>query len=157
MLSSPYQEDTQGIKINEEYARQAAHNFSQIRSTKPDGDTKIIALSLTDGTNGEYIEQAYFEELIETLEADNSYRVVLLSNRNDYENDLVNSLNEKFDNKLITINADTSVLPAVLVNIDCLVSCSNTTLAMAEAVDIPTIEICLNLNKALSLIKRTDI
>lgn len=149
MLASPTSPGMLSININEDYAREAASNFMKIRSMKGN-DTKIIGFSLTDGVNGEYIEEAYFQDIIETLESDENYKVVLLSNKNQYEIDLVNSLNEKFNNSLITISAEMSVLPSVLVNIDCLVSCSNSTLAIAEAIDIPTIEVALNVNKAMS-------
>jgi ADP-heptose:LPS heptosyltransferase len=149
MLSSPITPGTVNINMNEEYTREAAANFTKIRSLKG-GDIKVIALSLTDGVNGEYIEESYYTEIIETLESNEKYKVVLLSNRNNYEIDLINNLNGIFNNSLITISSDITVLPSVLVNIDCVIGCSNTTLALAESVDVPTIEITQDVNKALS-------
>jgi len=149
MLSAPYQDTTCGIKIDENYAREAYNNFAKIRESKGSSNTHIIAVSITDGRGGEYIDHESMIELIDTLESSEDYKVVLLSANSDYEREIVNKLNSEFNNSLITIKAQTEAMPAVMSNIDGIISCSNITLALAEALDVFSIEVCVDANNSI--------
>lgn len=141
MLLSPIDTEADILKIDAELAKTANLNFSKIRASKNNGDTKVIGLSLTDGVSKEYIDTNSLVEIIDTLEASEEYKVVLISDGAEYERETVNELNKEFNNSLITINAQKSALSAIMSNIDGLISCSNYAVAIGEACDAFVIEL----------------
>lgn len=142
MLNMPCHKEGKKIKINEDYSSIAAQNMTKIRKSKETtSNADIVAISLEEGSSGESIDFHSLCEIIDTLESSERYRVVLLLNGKETEKTLVNDLNYKFDNKLISINCDYTTLPSVLMSVDALVSVPNTQMAIADALETQIIEI----------------
>tara|TARA_B100001971_G_scaffold213155_1_gene245526 strand:+ start:116370 stop:117944 length:1575 start_codon:yes stop_codon:yes gene_type:complete len=141
MLLSPIDNSIEVLKIDNELASTASVNFNKIRLSKGSGKTKVVGVSLSDGRGKEYIDTTSLVELIDVLESSNEYKIVLISSGEEYEKEIVNSLNAEFNNSLITISAQKSALTAIMSNLDALVSCSNFALATAEACETFTIEL----------------
>lgn len=150
MIQAPIDTEIEVVKVDHELALTATSNFNKIRSSKNNGQAIVVGISLTDGRYKEFIDNESLVELIDVLETSNEYRVVLISSGNDYERDTVNALNAEFNNTLITINAQTQAISAIMNNLDCLVSCSNTSLAIAQACDTFTIELINEGNNEIS-------
>ena len=129
------------IKVNEEYSVVAAQNFARIRQMNGSPATIVVGINLAAGYDGYNISQETYKDLIETLEDSKDFKPVLLLNGKNYQRELVNTLNQEFDNKLISINIDTVALPSVVSNIDVMISASNDQLAFADAMDTKAIEL----------------
>lgn len=137
-----YDSDANKIRINEEYAAVAASNFAKIRKTKNSStNANIVGISLQKSFQAKELDFHSIIDVIETLETSDNYRAVLLISGTKEEKDFANELNYKFDNKLISINADLSAVPSVLMNLDFLVSTNNEHLILADALDTKTIEV----------------
>lgn len=142
MLNMPCHKEGKKIKINEDYSSIAAQNIAKIRKSKQTtGNADIVAISLEAGANNDSIDFHSLCEIIDTLESSERYRAVLLLSGKETEKSLVNDLNYKFDNKLISINCDYTTLPSVIMNVDALVSVPNAQMAIADALETRIIEI----------------
>lgn len=142
MMNMPYHQEGNKIKINEEYSAIATQNMTKIRKTKETtSNADIIAISLETGMDGQIIDFHSLCEMIDTLESSDRYRAVLLLTGKPSEKQLVNDLNYKFDNNLISISTDYSALPSVLMNVDALVSVRNNQMAIADLLETRIIEI----------------
>ena len=141
MLQSPIDTEIEVIKVDRELALTANTNFNKIRGSKNEGNTIVVGISLTDGRYKEYFDNDSLIEVIDVLETSREFKPVLITSGNEYEKDTVNKLNAEFNNSLITINAQTQSISAIMNNLDCLISCSNSSIAIAEACDTFCIEL----------------
>ena len=133
---TPYSDAAIKIRQNEEYTLMASQNFNRIRQMNGSSDTKIIGINLEAGYDQYLYSKEMLIQLVETLEECSDYKPVLLLNGEQYQKDLVNQLNEKFNNSLISINMDTEALPSVLANIDLMVTTSNDQMSVADMMDV---------------------
>ena len=148
MLGLPLKTDYIKVRTDENYSVVAAQNFKRIREMKGSAGTFVVGLNLETGIDGYSLDIETYAELIEAIEESNDYKVVLLLNGKNYQRSLANELNAKFDNSLISINIDITALPAVIGNLDAIVSTANTTLALSDIMEAK----CIELRKAEKII-----
>lgn len=137
-------QSTKTLIIREDHAKIAEQNFRKIRESHGGPTTKIIAVSLAPNYHNEILDTDSIEELVEELEQSHEFKVVLLIENNNMQKELVNKLNFKLNNKLISISAQKEALTGVLVNVDVVVSANNAHLYVADVLGIPAIEIVKN-------------
>lgn len=141
MAKTPIHSDIEKIKNNPDYAVVAGQNFSRIRLMKGSPATFIVGINLEAGYDGYGIEMDTYIDIIETLEESNDYKPVLLLNGKNYQRQIANDLNKHFNDNLISINIESIALPAVLSNLDSIISASNDQLAVADAMETRCIEL----------------
>jgi hypothetical protein len=142
MCSTPYIREGSKVKFNNEFTQVATTNFSRIRQSLPTIQaTYIVGVSLKPSFGGRYLCEESLEDFIETIESSENYRVVLIANDSKEERDIVNRLNEKFNNSLISINADRIAYPSVVLNLDFLISANNEHLMIADTLETKVIEV----------------
>lgn len=141
IAGTPVYHEEQRIKMNGEYTAVATQNFARIRQMKGSSATFIVGINLNEGSDGYVMGSNTYMELLEAIEESENFKAVLLLDGKSYQRETVNELNAKFKDTLISINVETVALPAVLSNLDILVSTSNTQLAIADAMETKCIEI----------------
>jgi len=75
------------------------------------------------------------------MEDSGDFKPVLLLSGKNYQRQIANDLNKRFNNKLISINVDTIAVPSVIANLDAIISTSNDQLAIADAMEVKAFEI----------------
>jgi ADP-heptose:LPS heptosyltransferase len=142
MCSIPYVREGSKVKLNNEFTQVATTNFSRIRQSLPTLQaTYMVGVSLMPSFGGRYLCEESLTEFIETIETSENYRAVLIVSDSKEEKDIVNRLNEKFNNSLISINADRTAYPSVVLNLDFLVSANNEHLMIADTLETKVIEV----------------
>jgi ADP-heptose:LPS heptosyltransferase len=137
-----YITDTTKIRVNEDYAAVAASNFTKIRKTKDTtSNANIVGISLQKSFQDKTLDFNSVVEIIETLETSDNFRAVLILSGSKEEKEFANELNYKFNNTLISINADLTASPSVLMNVDFLITTNNEHLIIADALDTKIIEV----------------
>jgi hypothetical protein len=142
MSSVPFRREGKKIKLNNEFTQVATTNFSRIRQSMPTNlPTFMVGISLSPSFGGDSICKDSISEVIEALEESENFKPVLILSGSENEKNLVGRLNERFGNKLISINTDRTAFPSVALNLDFLVSQSNEHLMFADAIETRTIEL----------------
>jgi ADP-heptose:LPS heptosyltransferase len=141
MMLVPLYNDLEKIKLEAEYLYVANQNFTRIRQMHGSKAKYVIGLNLEVGYCGYALNVETLSEIIENLEESSEYKVVLLTSGKSYQKEIVNTLNEKFNNSLVSINVDSVAISAVITNLDAIVSCANNQLAIADALNVKIIEI----------------
>lgn len=141
MAMTPIHNDVEKIKINPEYLFVSNQNFSRIRNMKGKSAKYIVGINLEVGHDGYALTEQTIEEIIETIEESEQFKVVLLTGGKTFQKEIVNRLNNKFNNELVSINVDSIALSAVLSNIDLMISTTNDQLAIADCLEIRLVEI----------------
>lgn len=141
IAKTPLYRDIEKFKIDPDYSVVAAQNFSKIRNMKGSPATFVVGINLAASYESDAIELDTYIDLIEAIEDSSDYKVVLLLNGENYQKKLANELNQRFDNKLISINVDTAAITSVLPNIDVLISTPNNQLMIADIMEVKCIEI----------------
>lgn len=122
LVGSPWINTGDGLKVSEQYSLLSGQNFSRIRSMKP-GDSKIIGISLSQGYDGTFIGSETLEDIVGTLKESTNYIPVLLIDPSDQNHKIVvNDLNTKFNNELISINVDFAAFSAITTHLDLIMS-----------------------------------
>lgn len=136
----PLSLEGQRIAINPDFTMVASQNFARIRSGKNAGDAIIVGVNLSPSEEGEFYSAEFLTDLIETLESSVEYKPVLLLRGKSEEKFLVDALNKRFQNSLISINMDITAMPSVLANLDYLVTKPNLASCLADAMETKVIE-----------------
>ncbi len=129
------------FKHQEDYTTIANQNFMKIRSMKGSPTTLIVGINLEVGFDGFQLTPDTLEDVIEAIEESEDFKPVLLISGKNYQREIINELNKKFNNSLISINLDMVALPSVLGNIDFLVSPANAQMMIADKLDVRTLEL----------------
>lgn len=129
------------IVIQNDHYKIAAQNFEKIRNSKSGSDAKIIALSLATDHQDSQVDIHSLEMIIEELEESERFKPVLLLDNNPRQKEIVNILNHKFGNRIISISAEVEALPGILSNLDVVISAPNKHLYLADAMGVTTIEV----------------
>lgn len=137
----PIIRDLEKIKQNDEYSIVASQNFSRIRQMKGSPATFIVGINLEAGYDGYLLGQDSLEDIIEALEESKEFKPVLMLSGKNYQKELVNKLNQKFNNELISINIDTTALPSVIANLDFMISSGNEQQVVADIMETRCIEL----------------
>lgn len=143
----PLYSDLEKIKLEAEYLYVANQNFTRIRQMHGSKAKYVIGLNLEVGYCGHALNIDTLSEVIENLEESSEYKVVLLTSGKSYQKEIVNKLNDKFNNALVSINVDSVAISSVITNLDAMVSCANNQLAIADALNVKIIEVKSNENK----------
>lgn len=142
MNSIPYSREGSKVKLSNEFTQVATTNFSKIRqSLNTDQTTHIVGISLKPSFGGRYLCEESLKDFVEVLESSESYKAVLILSGTKAEKDIVNRLNQNFDNSLISINADRIAYPSVALNLDFLVAANNEHLMIADMLETKVIEV----------------
>jgi ADP-heptose:LPS heptosyltransferase len=150
MTKIPLYKDIEKLKIDPDYSVVAAQNFSKVRQMKGSPATFIVGINLEVSYDGYSLDYDTCVDLIEAIEESSDYKAVLLLNGKNYQRKLANDLNQKFDNKLISINVDTPAITSVIPNLDAIISTSSDQLLIADVMEVKCIEVRENSNKVRS-------
>ena len=142
ILNLPLADYGTKLNINEDYLMMANQNFMKVRRAKSsNGQCHIVGLNLEVGYDGYGLNVDVMENIIEALEESDQFKIVLLTSDKSYQKEMLKQLNNKFNNKLISINVDIEALTAIVSNLDILVSAENKQLLVADSLDVKTIEV----------------
>lgn len=143
-LGFPWRAIDNCLKINPDYAAISGQNFARIRSLKTN-NPQIVGINLSLGYDGTCLSESCAEELLSTItENPRTIPVLLIDAQNNEQKEIVNRLNAKFDNSLVSINTDLNAIPAVLPHIDVFVSPANDQLVIANLLNVDSIELRQN-------------
>jgi ADP-heptose:LPS heptosyltransferase len=148
MAKTPFHKDIEKFKIDPDYSVVAAQNFSKVRQMKGSPATFIVGINLESSYEGFSLDYDTCVDILEAIEDSSDYKAVLLLNGKNYQRKLANELNQKFENKLISINVDTPAITSVIPNLDAIISTSTDQLVIADAMEVKCIEIRENSNKS---------
>lgn len=133
------------ITTKEDHNQTAFDNFNLIRQNKSQygEQVRIIGIQLKSSKADKDIPFDTIVELISRILQTPGLFPVLLIAPNKDEKQYVTNINEYFDNTLITVEADFTSVPSVLMNIDLLVTPDTVIKHIADLVDTPTVEVSL--------------
>lgn len=152
MALTPTYSSLEKIKIDPEYLFVANQNFTRIRQMNGGNAKYVVGINLEVGYDGSTLSEDTIAEVIEAVEESEDYKAVLLTSGKSYQKEVVNRLNQQFNNTLVSINVESAALSSVITNLDVLVTSANDQLIIADALEIKLIEIKDDYKKASSLI-----
>lgn len=133
------------VKSNKTHDKTARNNLNRLRSSKSDdiSGVSIVGFQLSASRKDKEIPE---ETLIETIElvrnSSNMVPIILLA-PNSMEREKANSINQRFDNKLVSVEADFIALPSVLKNIDLVVTPDTAIKHLSDLLNTPVLEVSL--------------
>lgn len=128
------------LKVNQDYFMKAHQNLQPFKNA----GFKVVGLQLKSSASYNNIPFSVYHELIaKMIDGGEFYPVLIISTSQDEKN-IVNQLNQQFDNKLITVSTDYCSLTALTYHLDALISPSSPTKEIANLTDTPIIEISFN-------------
>lgn len=133
------------VKTNKTHDKTARNNLNRLRSSKSDdiSGVSIVGFQLFASTKEKEIP---YDTLVETVElvlkSKNMVPIILLA-PNAEEREMANSLNRKFDNRLVSVEADFIALPSVLKNIDLVVTPDTAIKHLSDLLNTPVLEVSL--------------
>lgn len=133
------------VKTNKTHDKTARNNLNRLRASKSEdvSGVSIVGFQLFASKQEKEIPDTTLEETIKrVLQSDKMVPIILLAPTIE-ERNRVNKLNQKFNNRLVSVEADFIALPSVLKNIDLLVSPDTAVKHLADLVNTPVLEISL--------------
>lgn len=133
------------IKSNPAHDKTASENFDRLRASKKNGDQKIhiIGVQLCTSSKTKNIPKEILTQTLERFLDLPNFIPILLNAPTQEERNLVKEINQKLDNRLVSVEADFIALPSVLKGIDLLLTPDTSIKHMADLVNTPCLEISL--------------
>lgn len=141
MLNIPIDSSCIPIKTKTDFNIKAKNNFDKIRNRNSVIEKKIIGINIEHSFLGRFFSKDMIKSLIEDILLDESLEVVLLTKKTAREIKTINTINNHFNNKIVSISSNEEALPSILKNLDVLISLENSSLLTADALKIQCIEI----------------
>lgn len=141
MLSINHASSNTRLKTDPELDKKAKRNFEKIKLNNSITAKRVIGINLEHSFHGGAFKENALSSLLEDIKLDETVEVVLLTQGTAKEIKTINSINAIFDNSIVSINAKPEALPSVIKNLDLLISLENSTLLVADALNIKTVEI----------------
>lgn len=136
------------VKTNPEHNETAFKNLNKIRAKESVNgkEPKLIGIQIYTSDESKSLDEYEVCALIERLLDNPNYYPMLLCAPFENERKVANSINENFENKLITIESDFLALPSVLLNLDAIITPDTSIKHMADLLDTPMVEISKGLS-----------
>ncbi|POB13112.1 glycosyltransferase family 9 protein [Halobacteriovorax sp. DA5] len=131
------------LHVSNEYNKVCHQNFLKMRKAEGKIDPKLIAIQLTASNINKMIERQELINLINKLNAQEDTIPLLVIAPSSDERSYANKINSELDKKAVTIEAQFSALPSVLINCDLLITPDTAIKHMADILDVPTIELSM--------------
>lgn len=133
------------IKSNKAHDNTALENLNKLRLMKNSDPNRvsIVGFQISSSSKSKDIPFKLIKETMTLMSEDPDMVPILLIAPNDTERQIANKLNNHFDNKLVSVEADFIALPSVLKNLDLLVTPDTAIKHLADALDTPLIEFSL--------------
>lgn len=128
-------------KANAGHEKASKQNIGHIR--KIQDSKKIIGIQLLTASETKNIPFELMVEFTEEILASKTYYPIFLIAPTKEEREYMEKLNQEFGSSLVSVEADFMALSSVLRNIDLLVTPDTSVKHLADANEIPTIEIAL--------------
>ena len=136
----------EGVKINtnSQYNEEAFTNINSLRKTQGSERTsKVIAIQIKTADAQKDIPESTISELIGLINQNPQFIPILLIAPTEQERKLAESINEKHNNEIVTVEADLEAVASVLMNIDLLVTPDTAIKHMADLTETPVLEVSL--------------
>ncbi len=137
--------DGQKLVTSTSHNESAFKNINFIRKTevKEGKNLNIVGIQLFTSQKEKNIPRETILKLVKKLlEADEYYPILLLAPTSE-ERNYAAAINEEFENKLVSVEADFKAIPSVLLNVDLLITPDTAVKHIADLIDTPTLEISL--------------
>ncbi len=141
MSQIDYMSSSKRLLSNPSLDSRAFENINKIKFYNSITEKKIIAINIEHSFNGAMLKENALTSLIEDVKLDETVEVIIITKGTAKETQLVNSLNSSFNNSIVSVNAKIEALPSVIKNIDLFISLENSTLLIADALNVKCIEI----------------
>ncbi len=133
------------LKISQRYEQQTIESFKNIRENY--GKTEIGRIVGIQAKTSNEEKDIPFSTIVETIELIKQEKpdwipLIILA-PNDKERELANRLNLKFNNSLVSVEANLTALPSVVKNLDTLITPDTAIKHFADVFNVPTLEISL--------------
>ena len=130
---------------NETHNLNAFNSFNEIRKneSKEGIDLKMVGIQLKASKESKEVPLDTIVETLNLILDDPGLFPILLIAPTIEERTYVNKINEYFDNKLITVEADFIALSSVLLNLDIIITPDTVIKHMADLLSVPVLEISL--------------
>jgi hypothetical protein len=128
------------VQVNQDFQSLANDNFRRIRKRINTSrvDKKIIGIQFM-GKYSTSIEDHELISLVNELQNSKEFYPLLIINKTEEEKDVVEFFNSSFSQKVITIDSELCALPAVLSNLDAMISVNPITIQLCDLTDTPSI------------------
>ncbi len=133
------------VKSNKAHDKTARNNLNRLRSSKSEdiSGVSIIGFQLfASAKEKEIPEETLIETIKLVLEDERMVPIILLA-PNPQEREKANRLNQRFNNRLVSVEADFIALPSVLKNIDLVVTPDTAIKHLSDLVNTPVVEVSL--------------
>lgn len=134
--------DADKVVLNNKHNETAFKNINHIRTQKGPY-AKVVAVQLFASGSDKELSHETSEALISSLLGSDDYVPLILHAPDNVERERVKNLNQRFSNRLVTVEADFSALSSVLLNVDLLVSVDTSVMHLADLNRTPVIELSL--------------
>lgn len=141
MSSVKYVKSNRRLKSDPTLDARAKNNFERIKLNNSIIPKRIIGINLEHSFHGSMLKESAIVSFLEDIKLDDTVDVVILTQGTAKEIKTINSINAKFNNSIVSINAKPEALPSVIKNLDLFISLENSTLLIADALNIKCVEI----------------
>ncbi len=131
------------LHVSNEYNKVCHQNFLKMRKAEGKVDPKLVAIQLTASNINKMIERQELINLINKLNSKEDTIPLLVIAPTSDERSYANKINSELEQKAVTIEAQFSALPSVLINCDLLITPDTAIKHMADILDVPTIELSM--------------
>lgn len=142
MTATPIEAETEKVSLNTKHNETAFKNINHIRNQKGPY-AKVIGVQLFASTTDKELSYDASEALISALLGSDDYVPLVLHAPDAVERERVKNLNQRFTNRLVTVEADFNALSSVLLNLDLLVSVDTSVMHLADLNSTPVLELSL--------------
>ncbi len=142
MTASPIEAESEKVSLNTKHNETAFKNINHIRNQKGPY-AKVVGVQLFASTPDKELSYDASEALISALLGSDDYVPLVLHAPDNVERERIKNLNQRFSNRLVTVEADFNALSSVLLNLDVLVSVDTSVMHLADLNNTPVIELSL--------------
>ena len=135
----------EGLLTEKKYDEETVANFAKIRKTfGNENDVKLIGIQAKTSQKSKDVPFGTLVQFIQMLQnQETNWIPVILSAPTDKDREFIHRLNYKFQNKLISVEAEMKALPSIVKNLDALVTPDTAVKHVGDLMKTPTLEISL--------------
>ena len=142
MTATPIEIESEKVQLSTKHNETAFKNINLVRNQKGPY-AKVIGVQLFASSTEKELSYDASESLISALLGSDDYIPLILHAPDNVERERVKNLNQRFSNRLVTVEADFNALSSVLLNLDLLVSVDTSVMHLADLNGTPVVELSL--------------
>lgn len=131
------------LNVSNEYNKICHQNFVKMRKSSSKVNPKLIAVQMMASNMSKMIERQELINLLNQLNTKEDTLPLLIIAPTDEERSFASKLNLELETKAVTIEAQFSALPSVLINCDLLITPDTAIKHMADILDVPCVELSM--------------